>query len=70
MEKGRVCIKRFGRDAGSRAVITGVIDSNFVTITAAARRKERRCNVKHLELLDEIIDPADTKALAKALGSA
>ncbi len=67
IEVGRVCIKKFGRDAGSRAVITKVIDKNFVNIITADRQKERRCNVKHLEFLGEKIDPSDRAQLEKAL---
>jgi ribosomal protein L14E/L6E/L27E len=67
IEQGRVCIKKFGRDAGKRAVITGVVDDNFVNIITASRLKERRCNVKHLEVLSERIDVKDREQLAKAL---
>jgi ribosomal protein L14E/L6E/L27E len=70
IEVGRVCIKKFGRDAGSRAVITKVIDKNFVNIITAERPKERRCNVKHLEFLGEKIDPNDKAQLQRVLGVA
>jgi len=70
IEVGRVCIKKFGRDAGSRAVITKVIDKNFVNIITAERPKERRCNVKHLEFLGEKIDPNDKAQLQRVLGIA
>lgn len=68
IEVGRVCVKKFGRDAGSRAVITKVIDKNFVNIITAERQKERRCNVKHLEFLGEKIDINDKSQLSLALG--
>ena len=68
IEVGRVCIKKFGRDAGSRAVITKVIDKNFVNIITAERPKERKCNVKHLEFLGEKIDPNDKAQIQKVLG--
>ncbi len=67
VEAGRVCVKKFGRDAGKRAVVTKIIDSNFVNVVTAVRPKERRCNVKHLEFLSEKIDPASKEQLAKAL---
>ncbi|MCL5100974.1 MAG: 50S ribosomal protein L14e [Candidatus Marsarchaeota archaeon] len=60
VEKGRVCIKRFGRDAGEKAVITKVIDKNFVGIVTKTRPKERKCNIKHLEFLNEKIDASNT----------
>jgi len=66
-EVGRVCVKKFGRDAGKRAVITKVIDANFVNIVTAVRLKERKCNMKHLEFLSEKIDVANKEQLAKAL---
>lgn len=68
IEVGRVCIKKFGRDAGSRAVITKIIDKNFVNIITTERPKERKCNVKHLEFLGEKIDLNDKAQLQKVLG--
>jgi ribosomal protein L14E/L6E/L27E len=67
VEQGRVCIKRFGRDAGDKAVVTKVIDANYVTIVTSSRPKERKSNIKHLEFLNEKIDPASKEQLAKAL---
>ncbi len=67
IEQGRICIKKFGRDAGKRAVITAVVDDNFVKIISASRLKSRRCNIKHLEMLSERIDVKDKEQLAKAL---
>lgn len=68
LEIGRVCIKKNGRDAGSRAVVTKVIDSRFVSIVTTTRPKERRCNSSHLEFLAEKIDVSDRVQLNKALG--
>ena len=68
LEVGRVCIKKNGRDAGSRAVVTKVIDSRFVNIVSSIRNKERKCNVSHLEFLNELIDPKDKALLNKTLG--
>lgn len=67
VEVGRVCVKRFGRDAGKRAVVTRVIDANFVSIITSVRPKERKCNVKHLEFLSEKVDSSNREQLAKAL---
>ncbi len=66
-EIGRVCIKKFGRDAGSRAVVTKVIDKNFVNVVTSSRPKERKCNISHLEFLNEKIDFKDQSALAHTL---
>jgi ribosomal protein L14E/L6E/L27E len=68
LEKGRVCIKKYGRDAGSRAVVVKVLDKGFVEIITSTRQKERRCNPKHLEFLDEKIDINDKALVNKTLG--
>jgi ribosomal protein L14E/L6E/L27E len=68
LQVGRVCIKKYGRDAGSRAVITKVIDGSFVNVITASRPKERRCNVSHLEFLDEVIDTGKKELVNKTLG--
>ena len=50
---GRVCIKTRGRDAGSKVVITKVIDDCFVQVKSDARKgKERKCSIRHLEPTD------------------
>lgn len=67
VEPGRVCVKMFGRDAGKRAVVTKVIDSNFVSIITSVRLKERKCNVRHLEFLSEKIDAGNKEQVARAL---
>lgn len=56
VEEGRVCMKKFGRDAGDKAVITKVIDANFVEVMTHSRPKARKCNIKHLEFLMEKVD--------------
>ena len=68
IEVGRVCIKKYGRDAGSRAVVTKVLDKNFVNIITAVRQKERRCNTNHLEFLKESINVNDKELVNKTLG--
>ncbi len=68
LEQGRVCIKKYGRDAGSRAVVTKVLGKGFVSIVSSGRQKERRCNVSHLEFLNEKIDVDDKALVNKTLG--
>ncbi|MCL5430177.1 MAG: 50S ribosomal protein L14e [Candidatus Marsarchaeota archaeon] len=68
IQPGRVCVKKFGRDAGSRAVITAVEKDGFVKIISADRPKERRCNPTHLEFLNETVDTNNKEALYKMLG--
>jgi ribosomal protein L14E/L6E/L27E len=67
LEPGRVCIKKYGRDAGSNAVVTKAAKDGFVMIITAKRNKERKCNVNHLEFLNETIDIKDTEKLNKLL---
>ena len=62
-----MCIKKFGRDAGNKAVITGMDSKGFVKIITSSRKKERRCNINHLEFLNEVIDVTDKEKVAKAL---
>lgn len=68
LEPGRLCIKKFGRDAGSRAVVTKVLDNGFVNVMTAVRPKERRCNTNHLEFLNETVDLKDNEQVKKVLG--
>ena len=63
LEKGRVCIKKYGRDAGSKAVVTVVEDNGFVRILSAGRKKERRVNSRHLEFLAETVDVSDKETI-------
>lgn len=58
IEKGRVCVKIAGREAGRKCVIVDVVDKNFVVITGNGVRK-RRCNIRHLEPLDKKIEIAE-----------
>ncbi len=67
VQVGRICIKKYGRDAGRRAVITGVLDDGFVKVVTAMRQKERRCNPRHLEFLNEVVDVKNREQLNKAL---
>ncbi len=53
-EVGRLCVKIAGRDAGKECVVVDVIDDNFVLIDGRTRR--RKCNLKHLEPLDKVLD--------------
>jgi ribosomal protein L14E/L6E/L27E len=68
LETGRICIKKFGRDAGCKAVITAVEKNGFVRVISAGRKKERLVNVKHLELLNKVVDVKDREKVNRALG--
>ncbi len=68
LEPGRVCIKKFGRDAGSRAVILKVVNDNTVQVSTGTRPKPRNCNVRHLEFLNEKVDPSNRAQVDKVIG--
>lgn len=53
MEVGRLCVKLSGRDAGMKCVVVDVLDKNLVLIDGQTRR--RKCNISHLEPLQETI---------------
>jgi len=55
IEVGRVCIKIAGREAGEKCVIVEVIDDKFVEVVGT-NIKNRRCNIKHLEPVDQTIE--------------
>ncbi len=55
IEVGRICVKLAGREAGEKCVIIEVIDDKFVEVVGNTV-KNRRCNIKHLEPLDETIE--------------
>ena len=67
VEVGRVCIKKYGRDAGKKAVITRVVGNGVVNIMTSTRLKDRKCNIKHLEFLSEKIEVGNREQLARAL---
>ncbi len=68
IEVGRVCLKTAGREAGEKCVILEVIDENFVEVVGVSV-KNRRCNIRHLEPMDETIDVKsdDVEAIKKQL---
>ncbi len=68
LQEGRLCIKRYGRDAGCKAVVSKVMEGNFVMIMTSKRMKQRRCNCSHLEFLNEIVDLKNNSEVKKALG--
>ena len=51
---GRMVMKIAGRDAGRKAVVVEVLDSQFVLIDGNTRRK--KVNVKHLEPLAQALN--------------
>ncbi len=68
LEVGRICIKKYGRDAGSKAVVTALDNGGFVRIVTAKRNRERRCNPQHLEFLPDKVDARDKEAVQRVLG--
>lgn len=68
LEEGRICIKKYGRDAGKKAVIVGINKNGYVKIVTSMRNRERACNPKHLEFLNQKVDIKDKKAVNDVLG--
>ena len=69
IEVGRVCVKIAGREALNKCVVVKVIDEKFVMIDGQVKR--RKCNVAHLEPLNEKLDikeDASTEEVKKAFG--
>ena len=52
IEVGRLCMKVAGRDAGAYGLIVDVLDDSSVLLDGLTRR--RKCNIRHLELLDKV----------------
>jgi large subunit ribosomal protein L14e len=66
IEVGRVCVKIAGREAGEKCAIVDVIDEKFVEVVGPSI-KNRKCNVKHLEPVDQTVDveSKDVEAIKK-----
>lgn len=71
IEVGRICVKIAGREAGEKCVIVEVIDDNYVEVVGATI-KNRKCNIKHLEPVDQTIEikSDDVEAIKKDLEAA
>jgi large subunit ribosomal protein L14e len=71
IEVGRVCVKISGREAGEKCVIVEVIDDKFVEVVGT-NIKNRRCNIKHLEPVDQTIEikSDNVEEIKKALEAA
>lgn len=69
IEKGRVCVKIAGREAGEKCVIVDIIDENFVEI-AGNGVKNKRCNIKHIEPVAQTVEVSDDiEAVKEALAN-
>ena len=55
IEVGRICVKIAGREAGEKCVIVEIIDDNYVEVVGSTI-KNRKCNLKHLEPVDQKIE--------------
>lgn len=55
IEVGRICMKISGREAGEKCVIVEIIDDKFVEVVGNTV-KNRRCNIKHLEPLEQVME--------------
>ena len=71
IEIGRLYLKVAGRDAGQVCTVVDILDNTYVLVDGQTRR--RKCNVKHLEPLDKVIEikkNANHSEVMSALGSA
>ena len=57
MEVGRVCVKLAGNEAGKQCVIVDVLDNVYVVVSGPGV-KRRRCNIAHLEPLEQKVEIA------------
>jgi len=71
IEVGRVCVKIAGREAGEKCVVVEIIDDKFVEVVGTSI-KNRRCNIKHLEPVDQTIEikSEDLEEIKKELQAA
>jgi large subunit ribosomal protein L14e len=71
IEVGRICMKISGREAGEQCVIVEIIDDKFVEVVGTVV-KNRRCNIKHLEPTEQVIEikSDDPEAIKKDLEAA
>lgn len=56
---GRIVVKIMGREAGKKAVVTQLLDKNFVEITGPYELtgvKRRRVNIAHIEPTEFTLD--------------
>ncbi|MFH1447234.1 MAG: 50S ribosomal protein L14e [Candidatus Micrarchaeota archaeon] len=67
MDKGRVCRKQDGRDKGKKCVIVNVVDNTYIEIICKGRKNRRRCNKRHLNPTDEVIDVKSDGEVLKSL---
>ena len=65
IEKGRVCVKKSGRDAGEKCVIVKVVNESFVEISNG--KKVSKCSIRQLEPLSQLIDSGNEASLKAAL---
>lgn len=76
LEKGRICLKTAGREAGKYCVIIGAEDETFVIVTGPkviTRVKRRKCNILQLEPTEHMLDinsgsDADVESAWKSSG--
>ena len=72
MEVGRVCVKLAGHETSKRCVVVDLLDNVYVVVSGPGV-KRRRCNISHLEPLEqkvEIAKGAPDEEVKRALESA
>jgi len=67
IEKGRICVKKAGRDAGEKVAIVKIVDESFVEISDG--KKVSKCSIRQLEPLSQTADVSSDAAIKSALGA-
>ncbi len=67
IEKGRVCKKTSGRDKGKRCVVVNVTEDHYVEVLCKGRKKRRKCNRKHLDPTDGVVEVKSDEEVIKSL---
>lgn len=76
IDVGRVVVKVLGREAGRKAVVVEIVDSNYVVITgpkSISGVRRRRVNVNHIEPTDKRVEVrrgASDEEVARAIEAA
>ncbi len=63
MKIGQVCVKIAGREANKKCIIVDILNDSFVLIDGNVKRK--KCNIKHLEPLDEVLKISKNASTSK-----
>jgi len=55
IQVGRICIRKAGKDAGKKCVITKLVDENFVEAKVTGAKKAHKVSIRHLEPTSTVV---------------